>query len=355
MIGDKLGDNAQVEMIADSLGLPYQIKRLLPSAAFVSGKPRFRASLEHLDLQCSDALSPPWPDLVITIGRRHSMAALWIKQQFPQTKLVLLGRPRRWIERFDLVITLPQYRVPDMANVLRLSLPLMRTDDQAVSAAVTAWQARFQSLPKPVIAVLVGGPTRPFQFDARVTRGLLGACRKVHERYGGTLYFSTSRRTSPQIIDTLRTQLPQNAQLYQWRPGDADNPYIALLGLADYFIVSGDSISMMVEVADRHKPLAIFPLPATWQGRIWQSFTHRLHADPGSALANRLFRWLGKSLYKCGTIGFTRDLTLIHNALVKQSLATYLGTEAFAQPAGSLPDELAGIRKRILALLPPEA
>jgi uncharacterized protein len=108
VIGDKLGDNAQATMIADSLGLAYDTIKLVPKSRYIRGKPRFRASLEHLDMSHSDTLEPPWPDLVITVGRRHAMAALWIKQQHPRTKIVLLGRPRRWIERFDLVIVPPQ-------------------------------------------------------------------------------------------------------------------------------------------------------------------------------------------------------------------------------------------------------
>jgi len=48
---------------------------------------------------------------------------LWIKEKSAATRLVLLGRPRRWIERFDLDITLPQYQVPDLPQVLHLSLP----------------------------------------------------------------------------------------------------------------------------------------------------------------------------------------------------------------------------------------
>ncbi|HED19158.1 MAG TPA: nucleoside-diphosphate sugar epimerase, partial [Gammaproteobacteria bacterium] len=127
VLGDKLGDNAQLTMIADSLDLPYEVRHLVPKQEYRLGKPRFKASLQHLDLENSDPLAAPWPDLVITAGRRHSMAALWIKHQSPATKLVLLGRPRRWIERFDLVISLPQYQLPDLPQVMHLSLPLMRT------------------------------------------------------------------------------------------------------------------------------------------------------------------------------------------------------------------------------------
>lgn len=352
VLGDKLGDNAQARMIADALGLPYQVRHLRPLQAFEVGKPRFRVSLEHLDPERSDRLELPWPDLVITIGRRHSMAALWIKQQSPATRLVLIGRPRRWIDRFDLVITLPQYSVPDLPNVMRLSLPLMRADAAAVNAAGRNWEARLQALPRPLTAVFIGSATRPFRFDSRTTEGLLRQCRELQARRGGSLYFSTSRRTSPVIVNTLKQQLPAGAQLFEWRADNSDNPYLALLALADACVVTGDSISMMIEVADCGKPLAIFALPSSWYSRAWQAFTRRLHtAADARGIGNRLFRTLGHVLYRTGIVGFSRDLTQIHDKLIDGGYAVRCGDAFNSPPRQGLPDERPPIRARILALL----
>ncbi|HHH44473.1 MAG TPA: hypothetical protein ENK49_10080 [Gammaproteobacteria bacterium] len=351
VLGDKLGDNAQLKRIADSLDLPCTTKHLLPKEKYRLGKPRFRATLDHLDLDHSDPLTAPWPDLVITTGRRHSMAALWIKKQSPSTRLVLLGRPRRWIERFDLVITLPQYQVPDLPRVMRLSLPLMRTDRKAVAAAAERWKSRLDTLRRPVIAVLVGGPTQPFRFDAAVTEQLVSECRTLQDRYRASLYFLTSRRTSPEIVATLKAQLPADARLYEWKADSADNPYLALLGLADYFVVSGDSVSMMMEVADLQKPLAIFRLPVYRWGRIWQSLLRRLHAGDADRFIDRLLGPFGKLLYAAGIAGYARDLARIHTTLEKAGLAVYTG-QPFVQPAAGLPDELDAVRARIRSLLP---
>jgi mitochondrial fission protein ELM1 len=351
VIGDKLGDNAQAKMIADRLGLPYETRRLLPREKYVLGKPRFRISLEHLDMQRSDALQAPWPDLVITVGRRHAMAALWIKAQHPATRVVLLGRPRRWIEKFDLVITLPQYHVPELPNVMRLSLPLMRADKDAIARESEAWRARFEALRKPLIAVLVGGPTRPYRFDAAVTAELLTACRVLQERYGASLYISTSRRTPAAVTTTLRRQLPDDAVLHEWTRDAHDNPYRALLGLADYFVVTSDSVSMMVEVADCGKPLAIFSLPADLKGRLWQRILVRLHGrDRHGGPLQGLYRWLGKLLYASGVAGFARDLGELQQHLVDQGFAVWSG-EPFKPATRSLPDELAAVANRIRALI----
>jgi len=68
VLGDKVGDNAQAEIIAKALGRPYQIKRVRPVEKFVFGKPGFKPSLYHIDKANSDPLEPPWPDLIITVG-----------------------------------------------------------------------------------------------------------------------------------------------------------------------------------------------------------------------------------------------------------------------------------------------
>lgn len=350
VLGDKLGDNAQVKIIADSLGLPYVTRRLLPKPRYVLGKPRFRISLKHLDLERSDRLEPPWPDLIITAGRRHAMAALWIKARHPATRIVLLGRPRRWIGKFDLVITLPQYQVPDLPNVIRLDLPLIRADNAAIARATEHWRTRFDALQKPVIAVLVGGPTRPYRFDADVTLGLLAACRQLQARYGAGLYISTSRRTPPAVTATLREQLPAHAVLHEWSGGGSDNPYLALLGLADYFVVTGDSVSMMMEVADCGKPLAIFALPADWTGRLWRALLMRLQRPGGRGLCAAARRRLGGLLYATGLTGFARDLDELQRRLINAGFAVRAG-EAFQLTTQPLPTELDRVRNRIRALL----
>jgi len=350
VIGDKLGDNTQVKMIADSLGWPYETRHLLPKAAFILGKPHFRVSLEHLDLSRSDPLIPPWPDLVMTAGRRHAMAALWIKAQNPATKIVLLGRPRRWIERFDLVIALPQYQIPDLPNVMRLTLPLMRPDKASIARQADHWRAEFGALQKPIIAVLIGGPTRPYRFDKKVAAQLIMQCKQIQERYGGTLYFSTSRRTPAELVSTLARERPVQSVLHTWKKDAPENPYLALLGLADYFVVTGDSVSMLIEVAACEKPLAVFPLPSGRQGRIWQSVQQRLHRRREPHQGKGAILRLGEWLYRHGIAGFGRDLQVIHKTLIDKGFAVVAG-ERFLKPTQSLPSELDNIREKIQALV----
>lgn len=333
VIGDKPGDNAQIAVIAEALGRPYEVRRMIPLKQFVYGKPDFKPSLYHLDMEKSDPLEPPWPELVLTIGRRPAMAAQWIrKQSGGKTRVVILGRPRKMIYAFDLVIVTGQFMTPKRHNIFSLDLPLMRVDQAKVDKAVETWQHSFQALRRPLTALLIGGPTKPFRMDEAVIEDLLQQVEKQLE--GGSLYISTSRRTPQAVVDYLRQHKPQGSELYCWQPDDSNNPYFALLGLADRFVVTGDSLSMMIEIARLKKPLAICPLPEA--GGVFR------HAFRRVALAIRhcMMRLPG------GYFGYIRDLGLTHAYLLENGLASYVG-EPFVTPKQDLEDQLALVVARI--------
>ena len=79
LLGDKGGDNGQVETIVQALGWPVEHKYVHMLPEYVLGKPRYGPSLHHIDPERSDPLSPPWPDLIITVGRSPANVALWVK------------------------------------------------------------------------------------------------------------------------------------------------------------------------------------------------------------------------------------------------------------------------------------
>jgi mitochondrial fission protein ELM1 len=329
--GEKAGDNAQVEALVDAVGLPVTIKRLRMRPRWQHGKPRIRASLAHLDLAASDALEPPWPDLVIASGRRLMNAALWLRQQSAgRSRLVLVGRPHGHDDAFDLIVAAPQFQMPPRPNVLNLTLPLLMPPRAAIERAVGAWQPRLADLPRPLTAVLVGGPARPFRFGPDEARDLI-ARTLTATAAEGSLYVSTSRRTPPAVVDALIGALPAAARLFRWSPEAADNPYLALLGLADRFVVTGDSASMLVEVARLAKPLAVFELPVERRQRFIARARGLL-----SALRRRP----------------QRDLTALHRVLYRLGLAQPLDAGFSGVSAGtSAVAELAQIRSRVRALL----
>ena len=109
--------------------------------------------------------------------------------------------------------------------------------------------------------MLVGGSATPLILDAEVARRMIGEIKQLVTREGGSLLVTTSPRTSREAADVIEAGMPANGFFHRWVPGGQSNPYPAILGLADHFIVTGDSISMLTEVVRQGKPPAIYPLP----------------------------------------------------------------------------------------------
>jgi mitochondrial fission protein ELM1 len=318
VLGEKNGDNAQVQRLAAALGWPCEVRRLRMRPEWVLGKPPVQPSLAHVDLARSDRLEPPWPDLVITVGRRLSSAGLWIRQQSGgRARLVLIGKPRRHLRRFDLIVASSEYRVARRSNLVRISLPLLRVDTEAVAAAAAAWRPRLAALPRPLIALLVGGPTKALSFDAAIARDIAERTARAAAAAGGSVYVCTSRRTSAPLIDALAAGLPPGTPLYRWREDDPENPYLALLGTADRFVTTSDSVAMMSEVVQLGHALATARLPSRHP-------------------------WLR-------ALSRSRDLDAPVRALLAERLAVELG-EPWIPPAGAPRDELADVAARVRAL-----
>jgi mitochondrial fission protein ELM1 len=258
-----------------------------------------------------------------------------------RTRIVLLGRPKRWAERFALIVAPSQFKIPPRDNLIQLDLPLLRADPEAVAAAGLAWRDRLAGFPRPLTAVLIGGQTKPYRFDEKVARDLLARLDALRMRDGGTLFMTTSRRTRPEVVAALERGLPAGAVLHRWSAEAAgDNPYLGLLALADRFVVTADSISMMVEVASLRRPLAIFELP------VGRNLMDRARA----ALARtELPDGLVHLLHRFGILGYGRDLGEIRRRLVETGLAVPLG-QPFSQPRSGIDDELAEIVRRIRAV-----
>ena len=353
LLGNKKGDNGQVETIAEALekqlGWHCERKNIQVRQPFLFGKPKVGPTLYHVDTQQSDPLEAPWPDLILTVGRSPANVALWVQQQSGgQARLVLVGKPSGYMERFALVITSAETLPAPYPNVLRINLPLMRINQADIDRGGREWAGRMQALPRPLVGIMVGGPTNPFVYDATVARQLVAEAGRVIAQ-GGTPWLTTSRRTPDAVTAQLKRQLPPQAQLYDWNDNSADNPYRGLLAHADRFIVTGDSISMMVEVIHLHKPLQILPLPTGPLGALDQlrrSLARWLYRPPQGAGDTGLRIALARLVYRLHLIRHTRHYPGFHCLLVALDLAGWAG-ESATPPAPHIPDDMPAVLARI--------
>ena len=342
LAGDKPGDNAQSLSLAAALGWPTEVKQLRYGSRGPSPFPPFGEVRFPLDVAASSPLEPPWPELVIGCGRRSVGVACEIRRRAGAgTRLVQLGRPRADLALFDLVVTTPQYRLPERANVLHLALPMHRFDRDAATRAAAEWEPAFAALPLPRIALLVGGTAKPFVFDAAAARRLAAQVNALVRGETGSLLVSPSRRTPAAAAQVLSRAIEVPAYVHHWSAEASANPYLAYLALADAFVVTGDSASMLTEACSTGRRVWIAELP---ERRSWRSSAKNLVRRSLLALAESpraatlpLTRRLAELPVK-GRVRYPRDLSRLHDALIRDGRALPLG-RTFTAPIPAPVDE----------------
>lgn len=339
LLGNRAGDNAQVTGLGEALGWPSLVKQLRFNAWHHNRNLFLGASSRTVDQRRSDRLGPPWPDLVIAAGRRSAPVARWIRRRSGgRTKLVHIGRPWAPLRWFDLVITTPQYGVPWRPNVLINAAPLHAVTPERMAAAARQWDSRLKALPRPWIALMIGGPTHPYRFEPTHAAALAAQAVAMARERGGSLLVTTSGRSpafAGKVLETTLADVPHH--LFLWGEAGPENPYFAYLAQADEFIVTGDSVSMLTEATATGRPVAIYRPER--RPTVINPQTARIPPLP----------WL----IDLGLVPHPRDIGAFCDRLVATGRAYNLGDTRPTRTAAPAPEDMMRAVERVRALFRP--
>ncbi len=201
---------------------------------------------------------PPWPDILITSGRKAIAAARYIKKQSAgKTFTVHLQDPRVNPNQFDLV-AVPYHDPTRGENVIVTDTAPNKITDQALLEAKNDFK-QFAQYTSPVISVLIGGKSKAYEMTQNTVSDLISKLQNIQKEHNATLLITASRRTGEESRALLNQAFPNNKQTFFW-DGEGDNPYIAFLGYADYILVTADSVSMVSDALSTGTPTYIIPL-----------------------------------------------------------------------------------------------
>jgi|GEM_PF-149273 len=263
LLDDRQGNSSQSIGVAEALGLPYQTKQI-DFNAFIR-LPNLLINHSKLGLKeaSSTLITPPFPDIVIATARRLGIVASYIKHQNPATFVIQIQNPGKPLRQFDLIAAPKHDNLPDAANIIHTVGAPHRVTLEKLAKEAALWQERTQHLTAPKIAVLVGGSVRTHEFAEKHGVLLATLASQLANTLNGSLMVTTSRRTGtviPKIIEANITA-PQLFHTWNDKETHAENPFYGFLGLADYVIVTGDSISMCSEACATGKPVYIYTSP----------------------------------------------------------------------------------------------
>ena len=338
LTGYKAGDNAQVLALADAIGWRYDIKCFNYRKTELLTNRLLAVTLAGIDRTSSSELSPPWPDLIISAGRRNEPVARWIRKQAGGgTRLVHVGRPWAPLDVFDLIITTPQYFLPDRQNVQKNHLPLHGVMSGRLNEAADAWRHEFAHLTPPYTAVLIGGDSGPFVFTAEKGQRLGQLVNSMALHDGGSLLVTDSARTPAPAFEAFQRELSVPAYIHRWSDAGDANPYFAYLALADQLVVTGESMSMLTEASFTCKPLYIFD---PGDARPWWRHGYNFRYKPLSHRLAMLFA--ARRMH--------RDVGNIQRQLVASGRAVWLGQPFPAGERAPPPDDAQRAAVRVRAL-----
>lgn len=251
--------------VAEALGLPFACKRV-----------RRRGALRHLPTWAqthwparallgaispkSDRLAPPWPRVLISIGRHSVPLALAIKRlSGTRTFALHIQNPKVSPARFDLV-AVPLHDKLEGPNIVTTFGAAHRVTPARLAKAAEALAPQLVHLPRPRIVVLIGGASKAFRFGPGDAKRMGEDLARLARKANTSLLVTPSRRTGAEnaaIITSCFEEAGIPALVWD---GQGDNPYYAYLGVADVVIVTGDSVNMVTEATGTGKPVYVYPL-----------------------------------------------------------------------------------------------
>ncbi|MEX2516443.1 MAG: mitochondrial fission ELM1 family protein [Gammaproteobacteria bacterium] len=229
----------------------------------------------------SDPVVPPWPELLIACGRRSTGIAIAIQRSSGgKTFTVYIQDPQIPARYFDLVVA-PAHDHLSGDNVITSRGAINHINADVLAQARAQWSAVFAALPRPLVAVLIGGSNRHARMSTSMITQLITQLRTLSGQ-GAGLAITTSRRTGSASTALLQEGFANRDGCYFW-DGNGENPYKGLLACADHILVTGDSVSMVSEACSTGKPVQVIDL-ANYGKRL-----QRFHADLRAAGITRPF------------------------------------------------------------------
>ncbi|XP_030485142.2 mitochondrial fission protein ELM1 isoform X2 [Cannabis sativa] len=245
------------------------------------------ADANHIANMARENLDKDGPLLVVASGRDTICVSSTIKRLAPESVFVVqIQHPRTHLNRFDLVITprhdyypltphaqkqIPWFlrrwitpREPPGRNVVLTLGALHQADSAALKKAASAWHDELALLPKPLVVVNIGGPSRNCRYDVDLANQLACMLQNVLPSCG-SVRISFSRRTPKKVSKVFVKELSTNPKVYIWN-GEGPNPHLGHLAWADAFVITADTVSMLSEACTTGKPVYVIGAErCTWK------------------------------------------------------------------------------------------
>ena len=260
LYSEGVGGRNQLEGLAKHLGWPFEMRRLRFRKRSLVGR-LFQRDLELL-IEQSDSVSEPWPDLILAMGKEATLFALAFRRKTGRNiKIVKIGRTIPMAAGVDLWIQTDQFLKLPWRPTIAIGLPFHLISRETLSQAADQFLDCIAPLPRPRVALLIGGSTGTYELSAVIAARIALEVNKWVQSAGGSLLIVSSPRTGVDAEKAIGEHITVPNLSYYWTQPKGLNPYMAFLALSDHIVVTEDSVSMIAEACATGKQVEVFALP----------------------------------------------------------------------------------------------
>jgi uncharacterized protein len=281
----KIGDETQCFGIAEALGLAACRRLVAPRPLYALFMPFGPVDPRERPDRPGSPLAPPYPDIAIAAGRR-TVAYLRLLKSASRggTFTIFVKDPYTGCGTADL-IWVPQHDRLRGPNVIVTPTPPHRVSAEALSKARQNPDPRLAALPAPRMALILGGPSTHHRYS-QANEQELASIAQLCANQGLSLMVTGSRRTPPTTLAAIKAGLAGAPGHHFIWDGSGGNPYMAMLALANFILVTGDSVNMMAEAVATGAPVHIYE-PSGGHPKVTAYINHLITSGAAQ-------RWAGK-------------------------------------------------------------
>ena len=278
----RAGIEAQAQGLAEALARrrPAQVVVKRIGWRFGLGRLPWRL-IPRWALKADSPIAAPWPDVWIGAGRASLPLSTRVRGwSGGRTFVVQTQDPGDATPALDLVIP-PLHDELEGPNVFPIVGAPNRMSPEGFARDLAAFRNRIDPLPRPRVAMIVGGKSRSHDLPPERARAMAAEVAAAVQALGGSLLVSFTRRT-PEPARRILTQGLADTPGWIW-DGTGANPYFALLAAADIILVTEDSTNLATDAATTGKPVHVLAMAGG--GRKFERF----HQDLRSRGVSRPF------------------------------------------------------------------
>ena len=241
----KIGDDVQCLGVAEALTPSFEKRVVAPRPPWEWMAPWGPVDPKDAPTKPNSSIAPPYPDVVIASGRRAIPYARKIKRASGGNSFIAIMKDPRIAPRHADLVWAPSHDRLEGENVVSTLTSPHGLTARLIEARKSP-SSLIAKLRKPMLGVMLGGPSGGARYDTAAAKALLNTIRQAKKSFH-SLAVTPSRRTPDDFFMFVKDELGEpDPNIHIW-DGNGDNPYIDILANADALIVAADSHNMMSE------------------------------------------------------------------------------------------------------------